>query len=77
MECYAGGRGEETPRRVWNGNRWEEMTVLGRWVTEDANGRTRIRWFRVRSEGGMESLIYHDEGLDGWFRRALDPRAVP
>ena len=77
VECYAGSRGEETPRRFWNGNRWEELTVLDRWVSEDLRGRTRMRWFRVHLEGGTDGLIYHDEGLDGWFWRALDPRAVP
>ena len=77
VECYAGGRGEETPRRLWAGDGWHDLTVLDRWVSEDAKGGTRIRWFRVSLQGGMDGLIYHDEGLDGWFWRALDPRAVP
>ena len=73
VECYAGSRGEETPRRLWSGSRWEAVTVLDRWVSETAEGGNRLRWFRVRLESGTLGLIYHDEALDAWFRRTLDP----
>ncbi len=72
VECYAGNRAEETPRRLWAGNRWEDLVVLDRWVSEAAEGGPRIRWFKVRLNRGTDGLIYHDEGLDLWFRRALD-----
>ncbi len=71
--CYAGTRGEETPRRLLAGGRWEELTILSRWVSEDAQQGNRIRWFRVRLEHGTDGLIYNDERLDLWFWRALDP----
>lgn len=70
VECYAGSRGEETPRRLLAGGRWEELTILSRWVSEDAQQGNRIRWFRVRLASQGEGLIYHDEGLDVWFWRA-------
>ena len=75
VECYAGSRGEETPRRLWSGSRWEELTVLERWVSEAAEEGNQIRWFRVRLEGGTDTLIYYDEALDIWFWRALSPDA--
>lgn len=70
VECYAGGRGEETPRRFWTGSGWAELTVLDRWVSEAAEGGNRLRWFRVRVEGRGEGLVYFDEGLDAWFYHA-------
>ena len=70
VECYAGGRGEETPRRLWSGRGWQELTVLERWVSEAAEGGNWLRWFRVHVEGKGEGLIYYDEGLDAWFYRA-------
>ncbi len=73
VECSAGGRAEETPRRLLVGDRWEELTILDRWVTEPAEGGHRTRWFRVRLERGTAALIYHDEGLDLWFWRSLAP----
>lgn len=70
VECYAGGRGEETPRRLWSGSEWEELTVLDGWVSEAAEGGNRLRWFRVHVEGKGEGLLYYDEELDTWFYRA-------
>ncbi|MFQ5897296.1 MAG: hypothetical protein ACE5JN_03525 [Candidatus Methylomirabilia bacterium] len=69
VECYAGGRGEETPRRFRSGSRWEEVAVLARWVSESLEGKNRLRWFRVCLGRGEEGLLYHDEGLDAWFWR--------
>ncbi|MBI4587492.1 MAG: hypothetical protein HY725_01520 [Candidatus Rokubacteria bacterium] len=77
VECYAGSRGEETPRRLCAGNRWEAVTVLDRWVSEDVRAGNRLRWFRVRLEQGTHCLLYHDEGLDAWFRRPLEPGVAP
>lgn len=69
VECYAGSRAEETPRRLWSGSHWEALTVLDRWVTEAVEQRSRMRCFRVRLERGQEGLLYHDEGRDTWFWR--------
>jgi hypothetical protein len=70
VECYAGGRGEEAPRRLLTGGRWEELTILRRWVSEDAQQGNRLRWFRVRLGGDKDGLVYQDEALDAWFWRA-------
>lgn len=77
VECYAGSRGEERPRRLWRRGRWEEVTVLERWVGESVEGASRTRWFRVRLEQGTEGLLSHDEELDAWFWRAGDLGASP
>lgn len=69
VECYAGGRGEETPRRLRIGAGWKPVTVLERWISEDVGRGSRLRWFRVRLEGGGEGLVYRDEALDLWFWR--------
>ena len=70
VECYAGSRGEETPRRLLLGAHRAELTVLNRWISEAAEGGSRRRWFRVRLERGTTSLVYYDEALDAWFSRA-------
>jgi len=42
VECYAGYRGEETPRRFWMGNTKVEVAeVLDRWLTPDQ------RYFKI------------------------------
>ena len=76
VECYAGSRGKETPRRLWVGDRWEELTVLDRWVGEAVEGGARFRWFRVRLGGEKEALICYDERLDAWFCRSPSPEAA-
>ncbi len=77
VECYSGSRGQETPRRVWLGDRWQEATVLDRWLSEPAEGGRRRRAFRVRLDSGTDGLIYYDEGLDAWFWRAENHKAGP
>lgn len=69
VECYAGGRGEETPRRLRTESGWADLAVLDRWVSEAAEGGVRRRWFRVRVEGRGEGLVYYDEGSSAWFYR--------
>ncbi|MBI4608042.1 MAG: hypothetical protein HY726_03430 [Candidatus Rokubacteria bacterium] len=69
VECYAGSRGGETPRRFWADDRWEELIVLDGWASEDIRAATRTRWFRVRLHTGVEGLLCHDESLDLWFWR--------
>ena len=76
VECYAGGRGEETPRRVSCRNHWEDVAVLEGWISEPAEGSARSRWFRVRRANGSIALLYHDEALDAWFRRAPGPGPI-
>lgn len=69
VECYAGSRGEETPRRVLLGSSWTAVTVLEQWVRESVDVGNRTRWFRVHLDTGEDEVIYYDEALDSWFWR--------
>ena len=52
--CYAGGRGEETPRVVMLGGREVTLRVERRWIEEPvgSSGGERRRIFQVRLEDG-------------------------
>ncbi len=53
VDCYAGHRGEETPRRFeLGGRRVEVLEVVDRWYGPDH------RYFKVR--------LRHDEPADRW-----------
>ncbi len=69
IQCYAGSRADETPRRLWAGDRWHDLTVLDRWVTEAAESGHRLRHFRVMLQDATPGMLYLDEGLDLWFWR--------
>lgn len=61
VECYAGYRGEETPRRFFLGERKIEVAeVLDRWL---APGH---RYFKVRGDDGDRYVLRHDAAADSW-----------
>ena len=61
VECYAGYRGEETPRRFSLGERDVEVTeVVGRWLTPDH------RYFKVRGKDGSVYTLRHDADSGRW-----------
>jgi hypothetical protein len=61
VECYAGHRGEETPRRFdLGGRRVEVLEVVDRWYGSDH------RYFKVRGDDGGIYLLRHDEPADSW-----------
>jgi hypothetical protein len=61
VECYAGHRGEETPRRFYLGQRRIEVaTVVDRWLAPDH------RYFKVRGDDGDIYLLRHDPLADTW-----------
>jgi hypothetical protein len=61
VECYAGHRGEETPRAMTIGERRVEVReVLDRWL---APGH---RYFKCRGHDGDVYLIRHDVTADRW-----------
>ncbi len=71
VECYAGGRGEETPRAVHlGGQRHAVAEVIDRWddagVTHDRGVR---RIFKVRLDTGQVLLIEQDVGTHAWNLR--------
>lgn len=61
VECFAGYRGEETPRRFFVGHhRVEIEEVVDRWLAPDH------RYFKVRAGGGDLYILRHDLGHDRW-----------
>ena len=61
VECYAGYRGEETPRRFSFGERQVEVDeVVDRWLTPDH------RYFKVRGDDGSVYVLRHDAVLGRW-----------
>jgi hypothetical protein len=61
VECYAGHRGEQTPRVIVLGDRRIEVTeVLDQWLAPDH------RYFKIRADDGDTYLIRHDPGAGSW-----------
>lgn len=61
VECYAGYRGEETPRRLVLGEKkLEVLEVLDRWLAPDH------RYFKVRCDDGIIYIVRHDEFTGIW-----------
>jgi hypothetical protein len=61
VECYAGYRAEETPRRLIFDDRTIEVAdVIDRWL---APGH---RYFKVRGTDGATYIIRHDVGTGHW-----------
>jgi hypothetical protein len=61
VECYAGYRGEETPRRFQISGRWLEVEeLLVRWLAPDH------RYFEVRAGDGRHYLLRHDAASQLW-----------
>ncbi|MCU0540053.1 MAG: hypothetical protein MUF46_09250 [Desulfobacterales bacterium] len=55
VECYAGYRGEETPRAIRFGERRVvAVEVLDRWLAPDH------RYFKIRGDDGGLYIIRHD-----------------
>lgn len=74
VECYAGYRGEETPRRFWLGGRLVEVKeVLDAWLAPEH------RYFKVRSAEGDIYILRNDVPSGGWeltlFERRPDSSA--
>ena len=59
VECYAGHRGEQTPRRLTlGGRRIEVVEVVDAWLAPDH------RYFKVTGDDGLTYLLRH--GAEGW-----------
>jgi hypothetical protein len=69
VECYAGAKVDETPRRFF----WEERLVevgevLDRWYQGESQPEwPRADYFRVRDAEGCEYLLKHDLESDDWY----------
>ena len=61
VECYAGHRGEQTPRTlILRDRRIAVAEVLDAWLAPD------YRYFKLRGADGDTYLIRHDERYDTW-----------
>lgn len=71
VECYAGAKADETPRRFrWSERLIEVGEVLHRWhQVESRPEAPRADYFRVRGADGHEYLLKHDLESDEWFGR--------
>jgi hypothetical protein len=74
VECYAGYRGEETPRRFHLGERQVEIAeVVDRWLAPDH------RYFKVHDTQGDLYILRNDVVAQQWeltmFRRSTSATA--
>ena len=64
IECYAGHRGEERPRRIlMEGRAIEIKEILDRWVSPDH------RFFKVLGDDNTVYLLRHDPRGCSWDLR--------
>jgi len=69
VECYAGYRGEETPRRFSLGERRIEVAeIIDRWLGPDH------RYFKLRGDDGALYILRHDSETQGWDLVLFDAR---
>jgi hypothetical protein len=67
VECYAGHRGGEAPRRFFLGERKVEVTeIADRWLDPDH------RYFKVRGDDGGVYILRHDVPKDEWQMTLFD-----
>jgi len=76
VECHAGYRGEETPRRFRLGERQIEIAeVVDSWLAPDH------RYFKVHDTEGDLYVLRHDVASDRWeltlFRRGANGGTSP
>ena len=69
VECYAGVKADETPRRFTLEERTIEVgEVLDRWYQVESKPEwPRADYFKVRGADGPEYLLKHDLESDEWF----------
>lgn len=62
VECYAGYRGEETPKRIlMEARKIEIVAVQDRWLSPDH------RYFKVLGDDRGTYIIRHDPHRDVWL----------
>ena len=60
VECYAGHRGDQTPRTLILGDRRIAAEVVDAWLAPD------YRYFKLRGTDGDTYLVRHDECSSTW-----------
>ncbi len=67
VECYAGHRGEESPRRFFLGEKPVEVSeILDRWLAPDH------RYFKLRGDDEAVYIIRHDVKTGQWELTMFD-----
>jgi hypothetical protein len=67
VECYAGYRAEETPRRLHIGERRIEVVeILDRWLAPTH------RYFKLRGDDGGIYIVRHDSAVACWELTLFD-----
>ncbi|MDB6019526.1 MAG: hypothetical protein JWR19_4015 [Pedosphaera sp.] len=69
VECYAGAKSGETPRRfTWEERSIEVGEVLDRWYQVESKPEwPQADYFKVRATDEREYLLKHDLEADEWF----------
>lgn len=71
VECYAGYRGEETPRRFTLGTRRiEVLEVVDQWLAPDH------RYFKLKGDDEGIYILRHDVASDRWELTLYDARGI-
>ena len=71
VDCYAGYRGEETPRYIrMADHRIEVIRVLDRWLAPDH------RYFKLRGHDGATYILRHDVGDESWSLTLFQSEAL-
>lgn len=71
VECYAGHRGEQTPRTLILGDRRVDVAeVIDAWLAPDH------RYFKLRGTDSDIYLVRHDEQSDSWERTMFRAASV-
>ena len=71
VECYAGHRGEQTPRTLILGDRRIAVAeVVDAWLAPDH------RYLKLRGDDGDTYLVRHDERTNGWELTMFRARRV-
>jgi hypothetical protein len=67
VECYAGHRAEESPRRFFIGKRAiEVIEIIDRWLGPNH------RYFKVRGDDGGSYLLRNDQDTGSWEMTLFD-----
>jgi len=69
VECYAGHKADETPRRfLWEAQWVEVEEVVDRWHQIESKPEwPRADYFKVRGADHCEYLLKHDLEADSWY----------
>ena len=61
VDCYAGHRGEQTPRALLlHGRRIDLVTLVDQWLAPNH------RYFKAADASGNVYILRHDEASDRW-----------